>query len=533
MKAIKKTALVFITVLAMLASAFALAVNAEESGTADVTADSGQLSISFNKSSVSVGDTVTATVKVTGNEILGTHVTCNYNEEILEYVSGAYTGGAGTFNILDEAAGGGSSKSYTVTFKAIDSGECSVSGSGTISIDSTNPRDAQLNSSAGSVTVKNIVLSSNANLKSLIVSNGSISPKFSTSVTKYTVNVKYDITDCKIYVTTEDEDAKVSVRGSSSLKVGKNERVVTVTAPSGNTKEYTVVITRYEQEETSSEAVSSEPAESTEETTSLETESSDTSSEEETQEENEKLSALIDGASYIVLKDISDVTLPDGFNVTKRVFGEETVSVAVDKEENFELFYLKNTETEEIAPYTFDDNENAFKKVTVIEQMSKSYIVCDLPEAYSVPADLVAATVEIGGSLIDCYANPQAGFEDMYYLYCFNKNKFDTYRYDAESNVLQRSAEFSYSSDVIIEDIEEKQAPSLINFNKLSSDAKTVVVCLLIVIIAIIALIILLIVKLVNRVRYSDFDLEDEEDDFDVVTVNDEFELLTANEEDE
>lgn len=85
-------------------------------------------------------------------------------------------------------------------------------------------------------------LSSNANLASLSISQGTLSPKFSASKTQYTVNLNGDVSSIKVNATTADSKAVVYGTGTKSLKPGKNTISVSVAAEDGSTKEYTITV---------------------------------------------------------------------------------------------------------------------------------------------------------------------------------------------------------------------------------------------------------------------------------------------------
>lgn len=472
------------------------------------TLAAGSASIAFSKQNPTVGDTVTVTVTVSATDMYGVNVSGSYNEEVLTYISGASSGGAGLFQIADsENFNGESSKSFTLTFKAKKAGTSSISIKGQVA-SGIPPADVDVSSSAN-FSVKDVTLSNNANLSSLRTSAGSLSPRFSQNVTEYTVNVKNSVTECKVYGTTADPNATIGIVGSATLKVGQNKRVLTVTAPSGAQKSYTLTIIRSEVEE---------PEETV----------SDTSSVSET---SAALETIIDGVSYMVLQDISSVELPVGFNVTKRLYNNEEVSVAIDEKENYELFYLKSADSDIAVPYTFDDAKNLFKKVNIITQGSNSYIVAEIPEDLTVPDDFTAKTVKIQDISIAGYISTDTKLKDMYYVYCYFGGDYNVYRYDSVENVLQRCPEFQLISD-------EKVATSTSNieflnrFNTLSTNAKTVVVCLVIAFFGVIVLSVLVIIKLVKRGKSDDFDLEDDEnlEDFESIKFDDDFEMVSDGE---
>ena len=200
------------------------------------------LSVTASASTIYVGDSVTFTVSASG--------------------------GAGNVSVSGAANGTywleNSSQSFTVTASA--EGTLTVSASGTLG-DFNTEEDVTVSGSASvqvvarpTETPKNETpqkqetqkpeekkqeekkLSSNANLASLSISQGTLSPKFSASKTQYTVNLNGDVSSIKVNATTADSKAVVYGTGTKSLKPGKNTISVSVAAEDGSTKEYTITV---------------------------------------------------------------------------------------------------------------------------------------------------------------------------------------------------------------------------------------------------------------------------------------------------
>lgn len=486
----KKTAKIFISLL-VTAVIFV-------SGLMIPASAAGNTVISFSKSSVTVGDTVTVTVSVSVSAIYSTEITVNYDENVLSYVSGASDGGAGVLRIV-EAYSGENKITVPLTFKAAKAGSAKISVSGKVGA-GIPAEDVGLSGASATMTVKDVSLSSNANLKSLSVSSGSLSPRFSASTTSYTVEVKKSVTNCSIYATAAESGAKVSVSGSSALQIGANKRTVTVTAPSGAQKVYTITINRSNVDE----PVSSEVSDG--DTNPLET--------------------IIGGISYEVMADISGADLPNGFSVTKKLYNGQDISVATDKEKNYELFYLKSSTGTEYIPYTYDEQANVFQRVLIIIQGENRYIVSDIPEGFTVPEGFYLTDAVINDLEMKCYASDDEKLADMYYLYCYFDGKYGMYRYDNVEKVLQRNPEFELLGTGVAETIAAGGVGNFLNrFKSLSTNAKTIVVCLILVCIGIVAMIVLLIVKFVSSRNHGDYDMKEDTGDFDSIRFNDDFEI--------
>ena len=103
-------------------------------------------------------------------------------------------------------------------------------------------------SQSGSVSTYNVKVtrkaSSDATLKSLTVSSGTLSPTFSASTTSYTVSVPYSVTSLTVGATVNNSEASVTGTGSKNLSVGDNKINVVVTAGDKTTKTYVVTVTR-------------------------------------------------------------------------------------------------------------------------------------------------------------------------------------------------------------------------------------------------------------------------------------------------
>ncbi|MBR2860562.1 MAG: cadherin-like beta sandwich domain-containing protein [Clostridia bacterium] len=91
----------------------------------------------------------------------------------------------------------------------------------------------------------NYKASSNANLGTLNVSSGQLSPAFSPDKTEYIVYVPFEVTTFGITGTAQDKKA-VSVTSATipELSLGENKTSLTVTAEDGTKKTYTVTVMR-------------------------------------------------------------------------------------------------------------------------------------------------------------------------------------------------------------------------------------------------------------------------------------------------
>lgn len=86
-------------------------------------------------------------------------------------------------------------------------------------------------------------------LKLLKIKGYTLNEPFSASKTGYTVDIPYEAEDVVVEVETVSSNVKTTVRGATNLRVGSNTVTVTVKDDDGNTKVYTITVTRAIKEE--------------------------------------------------------------------------------------------------------------------------------------------------------------------------------------------------------------------------------------------------------------------------------------------
>ena len=91
--------------------------------------------------------------------------------------------------------------------------------------------------------------SQNANLKSLILEETDLAPEFKSEITEYTATVGLDVKNIKVTAEAEDSEATVTVKGNKDLEEGENTITIVVEAEAGNTKTYTIKVTKTLDEE--------------------------------------------------------------------------------------------------------------------------------------------------------------------------------------------------------------------------------------------------------------------------------------------
>lgn len=207
--------------------------------------DAASLSLSANKSTVVVGNTVTVTVSASG--AAGWEYCLSYDSSIFELTStNSDTGGA---CVLTGSTLIGYSK-VTFTLKA------KKSGSSTVTLKSNNMYDdygKEISHSKGSVTLTTKTqaeieasYSTNADLKSLSIDGYDLTPEFSKNTLKYSLEVENEVEKITIKAGKADSKASINGTGEKLLTEGVNKFEIVVTAEKGNKKTYEIEVTRKE-----------------------------------------------------------------------------------------------------------------------------------------------------------------------------------------------------------------------------------------------------------------------------------------------
>ena len=359
--------------------------------------------------SASLGGTVSVTVIVSGSENMAfAQVSLNYTSSVLEYQSGADSGGSGRVNLLFDCGSGQKSVSRTITFKAVGTGKASLS------LDSAKatPMDAGsgdwMNASVGggaSVTVgesKN--LSGDAHVASIEVSPGTLQPAFNTDVFKYTMEVENDVTSIAVTAKASHQAAKItSVTGNTDLKVGANKVSIVCTAENGGTAVYVITVTR-------KAAGAEQPQTTTKPQEEATTGASETS-------ENTELTCELNGATYYIGQEFSQKSIPEGFEAADIQYQNQAVKGAQFTNNNeIQLVYLLNSEKENGQFYIYYPASGLFSELVQLSFYEGSSIYLLDPSAYgiTIPVDLMETVFNIDDRELTGYtlANPKAGVGD-------------------------------------------------------------------------------------------------------------------------
>jgi len=199
-----------------------------------------------------VGSTITVSVIASGiGPYSGFNGALSYDSGILEltgisqgnYAGSTFTSSGPNFTDYNVNIPGGAIL-VSATFKCLAAGSTTVSCS-LEALGDMNGQDISASSSKDINITTPIPKSANADLASLAIAPGTLSPAFAAGTQSYTASVAANQSKITVSASPADAKSKVSLNGvQDKLAAGSNTVKVTVTAENGGTKVYTITVTR-------------------------------------------------------------------------------------------------------------------------------------------------------------------------------------------------------------------------------------------------------------------------------------------------
>ncbi len=359
-----------------------------------LNAASASISVSVNRSSLVVGNTVNATVTVYSSGGIGSwEYTINYDTSKLKLVSGQVS-------VADVAQSSGkTSVSYNYTFKAIASGSASI---GVKSYSVINWDVQELSTTANSKTVSIITqqeleasYSKNNNLSGITVEGYELDGAFDKEKLEYIVSVPSDTEKIKLNASVEDSTATLTGTGEFDVSEGDNKFDIIVTAQNGNQKTYSVTVKV---------------------------------------EDKNPITATIDNKKYTLVKRASTLTCPNTYEETKVTIDGIEVPAFKSSITDFILVGMKD-EQGNIGLFLYDENNNKFSKYTEIKTTG---LVIYPKEPKIIPTGYKKVTISINDQEVTAYTYNDN--KEFYLIYGINieNNKEDFYEYDKTNNTMSR-----------------------------------------------------------------------------------------------
>ncbi len=328
-----------------------------------LTASAASASLWFTDPTVTVGNNVSVVVDVKGDNIGGHQMNITYDTSYLQFVSATgstnwFSGkdNGGVINVSDMANSGSVSKmSFTLTFKTKKTGTTKLTPSGYKFFDGGGDEIAYGAIGYSEIKIKPVPeASSDATLKGLTISNGTLTPAFSPNTTNYTATVDFSISSIAVTALKNHNGASVYVSGNDSLEEGDNAVTITVTAENGAKKIYTIKVTRGKNPLSTGVFLT-----------------------------------LGEGLSAEVAKTINESDVPKGFNVvTIKLNGVEVNAIKYDENAKAAVYLLGNDKVKS-GFYYVNETDLTAESFEYLGQVQSSLTYLDInlveaPEGYEV-----------------------------------------------------------------------------------------------------------------------------------------------------
>lgn len=399
--------------------------------------------VTFSDPSVTEGDNVTISVRVSGN-VGAASIKLVYDPSYLQYVSGDLGNGSPSGSMIHLYRmynSGYGSMTFSMTFKAIKTGKttiyCPSSGYdiGNCDIVDGNGDPMSVNMGNSVVTINaQPTASSNNNLSSLSISPGSLSPSFSAGTTSYRASVSNSTTNVAVSAKAADSKAKVAVWGNTGLSVGNNTITVQVTAENGSKKTYTITVNRAEGSGGGNTGGNTGGATTTPDPDDT-PEPSPTAT-----PEPEVMVTLPDEAQLPIAQQLpEDVTIPKGFEQSQVEVEGQTFPAIVHAQGKLTAVYLEGDEEHGAGFYFFNTKTQEAWEMVQVPMASGKLVLVDLPEDLDIPQGYSSTMMELGGQQ-HTLLTPDGVEEPNHYIVCAldEAGTMGLYLYDVEQQSFQR-----------------------------------------------------------------------------------------------
>lgn len=340
----------------------------------------GDVSIVTNNRKPSVGSNVVVTVKAPN--VAGNFSVTSSNQSVLSGgSSNSWIEGSVTYTFVAKAAG-----TATITVKPIDAADYdgnvfSAVKSVTITVG---------NKTTSSSTKKD--LSSDNTLSSLSIDGVNLEPAFNKNTTSYNVNLEAGVTKINVKATPNDKSAKVTGIGEIEVSEGNNNIEVVVTAENGSTKTYTITANV---------------------------------------KEYDPINVKVENSKYTVVRNIKNVTAPNGYEETKIKIKGEEVPAFKNKTTGYTLVLLKDDKGNQNF-YIYKD-----KKYILYKEYTFNKIILYPMELKKVPKGYKKTKITFNDDKIIAYKKNKKSNYALIYGMNVETGKKHIYMYDKEEDTLQ------------------------------------------------------------------------------------------------
>lgn len=385
--------------------------------------------VTFSDPTVTVGQTFTVNVRVTGAVAIAT-VKVNFDPTYLQFVSGdlGYGRCEGTTVIMDKENMGSGNLSFSMTFKALKTGKTTINNYENFIVDS-NEELMNVTPGWSTVTINApYTASGNNNLSALSISPGTLSPGFSAGTTSYSASVSNSTTSVAVSAKAADGKAKVAVWGNTGLSVGNNTITVQVTAENGSKKTYTITVNRAAGS-TGGNTGGNAPA------------PDDTPSPSPTATPEPQVTVTLpDDTQLPVSNQLPEgVSVPAGFEQSQLEVDGQTIPTAVHQDGGLVAVYLAGDEGHPAGFYFYNEKTREVQAMTPVAMSTGKLTLVDLPQELVVPEGYTSTLMELGGQQHTLLVPDDTEEPNHYIVYAMDEEgKLGLYLYDVEQESFQR-----------------------------------------------------------------------------------------------
>lgn len=388
-----------------------------------VLAAEGSVTYGSSSYSPTEGQEFQIGVYVNGSEAIGAYeFYLDYNADMMEYVSGADSGGGGRLKFT--GYGDASSYKYMLTFRAKKAGSSNVTISNVyLGPLSASSGDSMTITAAASAPVNIQGPSTASDVCRLAELN--ISPTglwgFAPDKTEYDITVDNDISKLAITAKAESDKASVSI-SDTNLVVGVNTITIKVTAENGTVKTYSIIVRRKEAQ--------SQPQ--------------TTTAAQDPDIENLSVSFLVNGKDMYVTEKVDGIDAPDGFQKTIVSYQGQEIPAFTSLTQNITLFYLRDGLGENGAFYAYNSARDSVYPYIRLTNATGSYMIISPESDIKAPEGYNETTLSLGNGGDENVATSiqawiQGSNTEFFLIYALNdKGECDFYQYDTKERTLQR-----------------------------------------------------------------------------------------------
>ncbi len=470
------------------------------------------LSMSVDKDKVIIGSKINVTIAVPDG--YSATVDIKYPADLLKFEKSSTEAqsinGKITTNLIE-----GFATSTTLTFTSLTAGTANIEA--TVSLATQDGElPVQIAGASTSVTIENQAppepeKSNNNYISSIKVMNGSqavaLSPALSHSEQTYRATVGNGVTNVKIAATAEDSKASLSFSngtGNMDLKVGENKIYIHVKAENGETRGYTIIITR-------EAATTVEPPKPTE----TETEPPSPSEPDFT----------VNDLDLYIPNHIPETKIPADFEAkTITLNGKDALGLSF-KNGSLTVLYMEDEEKTG-ALYVYNEKTGSVYPFVKLEAERHYTIVLEPDAEVEVPTGFKPCTLPIEGKgVVQAFqyqvARSNVNPSDFYLLYCINQEgQMGWYQYDSLEGTYQRYVGNAFLGQATDTPSSEPDSDTQAGGSDNKGDAGIIanddmmrlIVCVAIFVAAVIAVIIINLI-IFKRRKSEEFQYEEDEEE--------------------